>query len=162
MAVSKGKKRTRGNDNTPKRIHQSHSLLDRLGGASLTLAGNGPVNALFIALLVILAFLYFPGWAGGDYDMWWHFALGKYYLSHDTMKVNHALFSWTPADPNWLYNTWLGSTIVYLFYSAAGGFGLWLFQWGIFTGIFLIFLSFVHRTQGKLDINGASLLFMVV
>ena len=94
--------------------------------------------------------------------MWWHFALGKYYLSHSTMKVNHALFSWTPADPNWLYNTWLGSTIVYLFYAAAGGFGLWLFQWGIFVGIFLIFLSFVHRTQGKLDINATSLLFMVV
>ena len=94
--------------------------------------------------------------------MWWHFSLGKYYISHHTTKVNHALFSWTPSDPNWLYNTWLGSTIGYLVYTTAGGFGLWLFQWSIFAGIFLFFLSFVRATQGKLDINATSLIFMTV
>ena len=76
------KKKTTLKDNAPKRIHQSHSLLDRLGGTSLTLAGNRFVTSLFIVLFAILSFLYFPSWGGGDYDMWWHFALGKYYLSH--------------------------------------------------------------------------------
>jgi|WetSurMetagenome_2_1015567.scaffolds.fasta_scaffold20858_2 hypothetical protein len=143
-------------------VHQSPSLLDWFGGTSLTLSENGLVTSLFIVLFVILSFLYFPSWGGGDYDMWWHFALGKYYISHHTMKVNHALFSWTPADPNWHYNTWLGSTVAYLCYAAAGGFGLWLFQWIIFAGIFLFLLSFVRSTQGQLDINAISLIFMTV
>ena len=39
------------------------------------------------------------------------------------MKVDHSLFSWTPAYPDWRYNTWLGSTIVYLIYAA--GRGIW-------------------------------------
>jgi hypothetical protein len=162
MNVSKNTKKTKSKNDARKIVHESHSLLDWFGRTSLTLSENKLVTSLFIVLFVILSLLYFPSWGGGDYDMWWHFALGKYYISHHTMKVNHALFSWTPADPNWLYNTWLGSTIVYLVYTTAGGFGLWLFQWSIFAGIFLFFLSFVRSTQGKLDINAISLIFMIV
>jgi len=76
--------------------------------------------------------------------------------------VDHSLFSWTPAFPDWRYNTWLGSTIAYLVYVAAGGFGLWFFQWIIFAGIFLFFLYFVRSVQGKLDINATALIFMTV
>jgi hypothetical protein len=162
MTASKNKQRARLKNNAQKHVSQSHSLLDRFGRTSLTLSENKIVTSLFIVLFVILSFLYFPSWGGGDYDMWWHFALGKYYISHHTMKVDHALFSWTPVHPNWLYNTWLGSTIAYLFYATAGGFGLWLFQWSIFVGIFLFFLSFVRSTQGKLDINAIFLIFMIV
>lgn len=156
------KQRTGLKNNAQRPVSQPHSLLDRFGGSSLTLSENRVVTSLFLALFAILTFLYFPSWGGGDYDMWWHFALGRHYLSHLAMKVDHSLFSWTPADPNWLYNTWLGSTIEYLFYLAAGGFGLWLFQWGIFVGIFIFFLSFVRSTQGKLDVNAITLVFMVV
>jgi hypothetical protein len=92
--------------------------------------------------------------------MWWHFALGKYYITHHTMKIDHSIFSWTPANPDWRYNTWLGSTIEYLFYASSGGFGIWLFQWGIFIGIYLFFLSYVRSIQGKLDINAISLIFI--
>jgi hypothetical protein len=162
MTPSNDKRKTNSKKNAREIVHQSHSPFDWFGGTSLALCENQWVTSLFIVLFVILSFLYFPSWGGGDYDMWWHFSLGKYYISHHTMKVNHALFSWTPADPNWLYNTWLGSTIEYLFYTTAGGFGLWLFQWSIFAGIFLFFLSFVRATQGKLDINATFLIFMTV
>lgn len=162
MAVSKNKRKARLQHNAWKNEPQSHSLLDRFGGASLTLSENRFVTPLFIVLFFVLSFLYFPSWGGGDYDMWWHFALGKHYISNFTIRVDHAIFSWTPVHPNWLYNTWLGSTIVYLFYKTAGGFGLWLFQWSIFVCIFLFFLSFVRSTQGKLDINATSLIFMIV
>lgn len=162
MAVSKNKKKEKLPHNPPKGGPQSHALLDRFGGISFTLSENRLATALFILLFVILSFLYFPSWGGGDYDVWWHFALGKHYISNFTMKVDHALFSWTPVHPNWLYNTWLGSTIVYLFYRTAGGLGLWLFQWSIFVGIFLFFLSFVRSAQGKLDVNAIVLIFMVV
>jgi hypothetical protein len=158
----KNMKKTKSKRDTRKPVSQSPSLLDRFGGASLALADNRLITSLLVVLFGILSFLYFPGWEGGDYDMWWHFALGRHYVSHHTMQVNHALFSWTPADPNWLYNTWLGSTIAYLFYAAAGGFGLWLFQWMIFLSIFLFFLYFVRSTQGSLDMNTISLVFLVI
>jgi hypothetical protein len=161
MTVSK-KQRRQLEKNAPKKVPQSPSVLDGFGTSSSILSEHSFVTSLFIVLFVVLSVLYFPSWGGGDYDMWWHFALGKHYISNHTMKVDHALFSWTPADPNWRYNTWLGSTIVYLVYTAAGGFGLWLFQWGIFVGIFLFFRSFVRSTQGKLDINATALIFMVV
>jgi hypothetical protein len=138
------------------------SLIDRIGGTSFALSENKWVTFLFLLLFVVLSILYFPSWGGGDYDMWWHFSLGKYYLSHQTMKVDHSLFSWTPAYPDWRYNTWLGSAILYLIYTAGGGFGLWLFQWIVFAGIFLFFLFFVRSIQGRLDANAIALIFMAV
>jgi hypothetical protein len=162
MTASKNKKRTKPKSDAQKHAPRSLSLFERFGRTSLALSDNRVVTSLFIILFGILSFLYFPSWEGGDYDMWWHFALGKYYISHHTMQVNQALFSWTPADPNWLYNTCLGSTIAYLFYATAGGLGLWLFQWIIFVSIFLFFLYFVRSTQGALDINATFLIFMIV
>ena len=160
MKVSKDRKRTGPKKEPQQRVPES--LIDRIGGASSALSENNGVTALFIALFVILSFLYFPSWGGGDYDMWWHFALGKYYISNHTLTVDHSLFSWTPAFPDWRYNTWLGSTIAYLVYTAAGGLGLWFFQWIIFAGIFLFFLYFVRSMQGRLDINATALIFMTV
>jgi hypothetical protein len=162
MTVSKSKKKAKPKSDAQKHLPRSSWLPELFGGASLALADNRLIASLFVVLFGILSFLYFPSWEGGDYDMWWHFALGRHYISHHTMQVNHALFSWTPADPNWLYNTWLGSTITYLFYATAGGLGLWVFQWGIFVGIFIFFLSFVRSIQGRLDMNATALLFMVV
>lgn len=162
MTVSKDRQKK----NPPKHERKAEppppSRPDGLGGISFMLSENRWAACIFIVLFAILSFLHFPGWGGGDYDIWWHFALGKYYVSHHTTQVNHALFSWTPADPSWLYNTWLGSTFVYLVYTAAGGFGLWLFQWAIFAGIFLCFLFFVRSVQGRLDINAVVLMLMTV
>ena len=158
----KNKKKAKSKNVAQKHAPRPPSLLERFDAGSLALADNRLITSLIFVLFVILSFLYFPSWEGGDYDMWWHFALGRHYISHHTMQVNQAMFSWTPADPNWLYNTWLGSIIAYLFYAAAGGLGLWLFQWIIFVSIFLFFLHFVRSTQGALDMNATFLIFMIV
>lgn len=160
MGVLKNRKRT-GSKKNPQKM-ASQSLIDRIGGTSFALSENRWITFLFLLLFVVLSILYFPGWGGGDYDMWWHFSLGKYYLSHQTMKADHSLFSWTPAYPDWPYNTWLGSTILYLIYAAGGGFGLWLFQWIIFAGIFIFFLFFIRSMQGKLDANAITLIFVAI
>jgi hypothetical protein len=162
MTISKKNPRTKSQNNTHISPPPIPSFIDRSGGISSTLSANRWVSYLFIMLLVVLSFLYFPSWGGGDYDMWWHFSLGKHYLTHQTMTVDHSLFSWTPAYSDWHYNTWLGSTMVYLIYEAGGGFGLWLFQWIIFTAIFLFFLYFVRSIQGRLDLNAMALVFMAV
>jgi hypothetical protein len=93
-----------------------------------------------------------------DYDLWWQIAHGKYYITHHTLTMDLSVFSWTPTDPTWIYNTCLGSIIVYLFYNFMGGFGLWLFQWLIFLGVFLSFYIFLRLVRQRLDITGVTLI----
>lgn len=113
-----------------------------------------------IALLPVLILLAYPV-DRVDYDLWWQMALGKYYIANKTLIVNHAIFSWTPADSTWIYNTGLGSIAVYLFYNFMGGFGLWLFQWLIFGGIFLSFYLFLRLMNRRLDINSITIIAAV-
>jgi hypothetical protein len=105
-----------------------------------------------IILLPLLILLAYPA-DKLDYDMWWQMAHGKYYIAHHTLKMDLSMFSWTPTDPTWIYNTCLGSIAVYLFYNFMGGFGLWLFQWLIFGGIFLSFYLFLRLINQRLDVN---------
>jgi hypothetical protein len=90
--------------------------------------------------------------------MWWQMALGKYYLTHHTLVMDHSIFSWTPTDPGWIYNTCLGSIIIYLIYSLMGGFGLWIFQWLIFIGIFFAFYVFLRVVRQRLDVTSITLI----
>jgi hypothetical protein len=93
-----------------------------------------------------------------DYDLWWQMAMGKYYIAHHTLIMDLSVFSWTPTDPTWIYNTCLGSIAVYLFYNFMGGFGLWLFQWLIFLGVFLSFYLFLRLIHLRLDVTGVTLI----
>ena len=110
-----------------------------------------------LALLPVLILLRYPV-DQVDYDVWWQMALGKYYLNHHTLTVDHSIFSWTPADAGWIYNTFLGSIILYLMYHCMGGFGLWLFQWLIFLGIFLSFYLFLRSTGQRLDVTALTVI----
>ena len=112
---------------------------------------------LIIGLLPVLVLLRYPV-DRIDYDLWWQMAHGKYYLAHHTLSMDLSVFSWTPTDPTWLYNTCLGSIAVYGFYSVMGGFGLWLFQWLIFGGVFLSFYCFLRLIQQRLSVNSATII----
>jgi len=118
------------------------------------------VRKLFIVLLPVLILLKYPVDIV-DYDLWWHMALGKYYITHHTLIMDHSIFSWTPIDPTWIYNTCLGSIAIYLFYNFMGGFGLWLLHSLIFLGVFLSFYLFLHLVHQRLDINSVTLIAAV-
>ena len=109
-----------------------------------------------IVLLPVMILLRYPV-DRLDYDLWWQMALGKYYLTHHTLVINHSIFSWTPTDQGWIYNTCLGSIILYLIYSLMGGFGLWIFQWFIFLGIFLAFYIYMRVVRQRLDVTSLTL-----
>jgi len=135
--------------------HQSshdHSIVSSFFAVSEKLADSRPLRWTLMALLPVLILIAYPV-NYFDYDMWWQMALGKYYLTHHTPVVDHSIFSWTPADPGWIYNTFLGSTLIYLIYSFGGGFGLWLFQWFIFIGVFLSFYFFLRLIGQRLDVT---------
>jgi len=112
------------------------------------------------AVLVLLAVMLLLRYAVErlDYDLWWQMALGRYYWLNKTLTIDHSIFSWTPADPNWIYNTCLGSMVFYLIYNALGGLGLWFFQWLIFLGIFLSFYVALRILKQPLDITAATVI----
>jgi hypothetical protein len=112
---------------------------------------------LILTLLPVLILLKYPV-DGGDYDLWWQMAHGKYYLHNHTLRIDLSIFSWTPTDPTWIYNTCLGSVIIYLLYNFMGGFGLWGMQWLIFLCVFFAFYLFLRLMNQRLDINGVTVI----
>ncbi|KUG24104.1 hypothetical protein ASZ90_006109 [hydrocarbon metagenome] len=120
-------------------------------------ASSSYLKWTLIILLPVLILLIYPV-DRLDYDLWWQMTLGKYYLTHHTLTINHSIFSWTPADPTWVYNTCLGSIIIYLAYSFMGGFGLWTFQWLIFLGVFFSFYIFLRLIRRQLDVTSITII----
>jgi hypothetical protein len=143
--------------NTANTTNNRSSKISSFFAFSEKLASSGYLRWLMIALLPVLILLNYPV-NRFDYDLWWQMALGKYYIAHHTLIMDHSIFSWTPTDPTWIYNTCLGSIAVYLFYNFMGGFGLWLFQWLIFLGVFLSFYLFLRLIRLRLDVTGVTLI----
>lgn len=121
------------------------------------LASSRYLKWMVMILLPVMILLRYPV-DRLDYDVWWQMALGKYYLTHHTLIMDLSIFSWTPTDPAWIYNTCLGSIVIYLFYNFLGGFGLWVLQWLIFIGIFLSFYLFLRLLRQPLDVMGLTII----
>jgi hypothetical protein len=136
--------------NRPSKISSFFAFSEKLSSSEY-------LRWLMIALLPVLILLEYKV-DGSDYDLWWQMAMGKYYITHHTLVMDHSVFSWTPIDSTWIYNTCLGSIAVYLFYNFMGGFGLWLFQWLIFLGVFLSFYLFLRLIRLRLDVTGVTLI----
>jgi len=123
-----------------------------LVSVSEKMAYSPHLKGIVAALLFVMIIVVYPV-ARSDYDMWWQMALGKYYLTHHTLVIDHSIFSWTSADSGWIYNTFLGSIIIYIIYTLMGGFGLWLLQFLIFLGIFFFFYLFLRLIGKRFDIT---------
>lgn len=153
MSKSKpdGTKVTQTISNTINTQNNRFSIISSFLNFSEKLASSRFLKWILIMLLPVLILLIYPV-DRLDYDLWWQMTLGKYYLTHHTLTIDHSIFSWTPTDPTWVYNTFLGSIIIYLAYSFMGGFGLWVLQWLIFLGIFFSFYTFLHLIDRKIDV----------
>lgn len=81
-------------------------------------SGENALTAGFIMLLLAVALLY--AYPLKDNDLWWQMEIGQYLIEHKTLKPDHSIYSWTVADPNWVYNTWLAQTGLYALYLLGG------------------------------------------
>ena len=132
-------------------------------GAAKVVLSFTDSRVLLYALMIVFPFivlLYYPT-VWGDYDIWWHLKLGEYYINNHTLRIDHAIFSWTPADSGWIYNTWLGSTIFYIAYTLLSGFGLWLIQWFVFIGLFLLYYLYIKSVGDRFSISDLTGLLLV-
>lgn len=135
---------------------RSLSVISSILAVSEKMASYRYLKLLLVILLPVLILLAYPV-DRYDYDMWWQMALGKYYLTH-SIFIDHSTFSWTPSDAGWIYNTFLGSIIIYIIYNSMGGFGLWMFQWIIFSGVFFSFYLFLRLIRKRLDITALTII----
>jgi len=148
----KHKKKQEKKSNEQTVIRNYFSFLEWERKISVSVSNSKGIKWFLLILLPLIVLVYYPA-CFGDYDIWWHLKLGEHYVKNLTMEIDHSIFSWTPADPGWIYNTWLGSTIFYLAYIIASGFGLKLIQWSIFTGLFLLYFFYIKSINDTLDIN---------
>jgi len=56
------------------------------------MASSKYLRWVIIALLPVLVLLRYPV-DRVDYDLWWHMALGKYYITNHTLMMDHSIFS---------------------------------------------------------------------
>jgi hypothetical protein len=134
-----------------------HSKISSFFVFSEKLSSSASLKWSLMLLLPVLILLKYPV-DGIDNDVWWQIAHGKYYVSHHALKMDFSIFSWTNTNPTWIYNTCLGSIVLYLLYNFMGGFGLWLLQWLIFGGTFLCFYFFLRLLKQRLDINNLTVI----
>lgn len=79
-------------------------------------------------LLFLIIIVVYAEWVG-DNDLWWHMKYGEYMLEHKTLRPDHTVFSWTPADKDWIYVTWLPDIAFHLMYSFGGLPLLYIFRY---------------------------------
>lgn len=111
-------------------------------------------------ILILAVLIYYPS-RTEDYDIWYHLKFGEHFVKNLTFELDHSMFSWTPADPNWRYGIWLGSSVLYVAYKTFPIYGLYIVQWLIFTAIILVYWIFIKVIGDSLDINHIASLMLV-
>lgn len=76
----------------------------------------------FIILGFILILSLFIMFAGPirDGDFFWHYKYGEYMVENSTPVPDHTLYSWTPANGNYIQCSWIGDILLYLMHQAGG------------------------------------------
>lgn len=124
------------------------------GGIDVTAAGNDgrrlAANAVLFAVCLGALILYAPN-QHDDTDIWFHLRYGREHLERRTFFVDHSAFSWTPASPGWIYVSWLGSSLLYLVYTALGVAGLYLLLWSIVACALLASYALMRSRGVALD-----------
>lgn len=110
-------------------------------------------RTVIIAAFVILIAAVFVRYAEPqqDNDLWWHMELGRYMVENLTLKPDHSIYSWTVADPNWVYNGWVPQIFFHLLYLIGGITLLHISHYLFFIAIISLFLYFNHRHNEPLN-----------
>lgn len=161
LKTSKKKHKEQGKTIQPDQVGKAPDISS--DGQQSVIPRTFNVKYILLLLLPVVVLLYCPtAYNAEDSDIWWHLAMGRHYVTNLTMTVDHAIFSWTPVATDWIYNTWLGSTLLYLSFQALGGLGLWMIQWGVLIGVFLLIFLYARSVKVALTSKIIVLLLLCV
>ena len=132
-------------------IHKYPSIIEWTVGICQSLSENVWVKWMALLLLVLTLCILFPVYAD-DNDIWFHLAYGKQYVANLSWHIDQTQFSWTPVNvTDWIYGTWLGSSLLYIVYEVGGIIGLYVMQWLILISVFLMIVQYARILNDKLD-----------
>jgi hypothetical protein len=55
-----------------------------------------------------------------DTDLWWQMAYGRYFSLHDTLTLDHSIFTWSPSAQHASYNAWIAQVLLFQIYDLGG------------------------------------------
>lgn len=80
-----------------------------------------------------------------DNDIWFHILYGNYFLEHQTLTLDHTIFSWTPSSSDSIYCAWLSEIIFSVLYKAGGINILFVLRYVLVAALLLMGLSLLKR-----------------
>lgn len=107
------------------------------------------IMVAFILLLAVVFIRYAEPLM--DNDLWWHMEYGEYMVKNLTLQPDHSIYSWTVADPNWIYNGWIPQIFFYLVYSIGGVTLLHVSHYLFLISIVTLFLYYNRRLNEPLN-----------
>jgi hypothetical protein len=113
---------------------------------------------LFLFCAILLPFAALANFSSGDplrndYDIWFHLAYGREFLQNLSWHIDHSQFSWTPANAEWMYVTWLGSSLCYVIYELIGVRGLFIVHWLILAASAGVILRLARSSKVPIGIG---------
>lgn len=141
--------------------HKYPAFIEWFAGVSVMVSENAWVKWISVGILGMTILANYPIF-GDDYDLWFHLSYGKHFVSNLTWHIDPTQFSWTQTDvSNWIYCTWIGSSLMYIIYQCAGIVGLNMLQWTILLINLLLMMLYTRLLGDKLDIFRVLCLMLV-
>jgi len=133
-------------------VHEYPTFIEWFKTIATNITNNRFTIGLAILAVFVAFFFYFPS-IGGDQDIWFHIRYGAHHIQNLTWNINHGQFNWTEFNPKFKYVTWIGSSILYIFYSLMSHYGLYLLQYIVIGSIIFCFIYFLKKTGYRFDIT---------
>ena len=133
-------------------VHEYPSFIEWLKTIATNITNNWFTIGLAAFAVFTAFFFYYPS-IGGDQDIWFHIRYGWHYVQNFTWKIEHGQFNWTEFNPKFKYVTWIGSSILYIFYSLFSHYGLYLLLYIVIGSIIFCFIYFLKKTGYRFDIT---------
>lgn len=154
-ASKKAIKRTIITENTERSAGPSPGGISRIWAFLDNLAASRRVLGVCAFLLPISVIAYYPSSEAlrNDYDIWFHLAYGKHYVQNLTWYMDHSMYSWTPAIGDWMYVTWLGSSIIYLVHLILGVPGLFALRMLLLLASGAVVIRFAKAAGTRLGLS---------
>ncbi len=133
-------------------VHEYPSIIEWFQTFATSITSNWFVFMLAIFAAFVTFMFYFPS-VGGDQDIWFHIRYGYHFVHHLTWNINHGQYNWIKFNPKFTYVTWIGSSIIYIFYALMSHYGLYLLLYTVIGSIIFCFIYFLKKTGYRFDIT---------
>ena len=107
---------------------------------------NKLIVSFLIVLLLATVFIRYAE-PTRDTDLFWQMNYGKYIVENHTLRPDHALYSWTPVDKEWVYVAWIGEVFLYVLYSLGGLTLLFIFKYACLLIVLACLSIFSIKTK---------------